>query len=105
MLTILIVSCTTSRKTNQISGSDNSSINAEHDGSSYENAVVIKEKTETSGVKAEYAWLSKNYPGYTFKEQSLGSNNKKPYDIITIVTTDGEKKKIYFDISNFYGKL
>jgi hypothetical protein len=37
--------------------------------------------------------------------QSLDFNDKKPYDVLTFETTDGTKKEIYFDISNFYGKF
>jgi len=75
------------------------------DGSSYEKAIVIQEKSETPGVNAEYKWIAEHYPGYSRGMQSLNFYNKKPYDIITIKTKDGEEKKIYFDISNFFGKF
>jgi hypothetical protein len=65
---------------------------------------IIKEKNETKGIKAEYEWLRKNYPGYEAKKQALIVQKKTPYDVITIVTENGEEKSIYFDISNFYGK-
>ena len=77
----------------------------ENTGLSYQNAVVIEEKTETSGVKAEYLWLEKNYPGYRMIQQSLNFYDKKSYDILEIKTADGKTKKIYFDISKFYGKF
>lgn len=77
----------------------------ENMGLSYQNAVVIQEKTETSGVKEEYRWLEKNYPGYRMVLQSLNFKGKTPYDILKIKTTDGHTKEIYFDISNFYGKF
>ena len=63
------------------------------------------EKNESTGVDAEYLWLKKNYPGYKLKQQSLNFHNKKPYDILSIETKEGEEKEIYFDISNFYGKF
>ena len=75
------------------------------DGSSYENAVVIKEKTETKGVDAEYKWCAVNYPGYKRKMQALDNKGGKLYDVLTIVTADGTEKKVYFDISNFFGKF
>ena len=54
------------------------------DGSSYEKAIIIKDTTESKGIKAEYAWLSEHYPGYKMKKQALSYNNGKPYDILYI---------------------
>ena len=75
------------------------------DGSSPEKAIVIQEKTEGAGVDAEYAWLKKYYPGYTFIGQTLDfSKDGRPYDVMHIKTAEGKKKDVYFDISNYYGK-
>ena len=74
------------------------------DGSSYEKAIFIEEKSETKGVHAEYEWIKKNYPGSKVMGQSLSYKDKKPYDVIHIETAAGDKKDIYFDISGFYGK-
>jgi len=76
----------------------------ERDGSSYEKAIVILETTETVGVHAEYKWLSENYPRYKMKKQALSYYNGKPYDIL-FIKQKGKKKKIYFDISAFFGKF
>lgn len=84
---------------------ESSVVDTENDGSSYEKAIIIKEKSESKGVNAEYKWLRQNYPGYSLKLQSLNFYRKKPYDIIKIVTSEGVEKSIYFDISNFYGKF
>lgn len=78
---------------------------ADQDGTTYERAVVIIEKTETKGVKAEYKWLSEKHPGYTFISQKLLTKSDKPYDLILIKTHKGEKTEVYFDISNFFGKF
>jgi hypothetical protein len=103
---ILIVSCsTTKRASNVTTNQNNISITTENDGSSYDKAIVINEKNESDGVHAEYAWLKKKYPGYNSKGQSLSFYKKKPYDIISIVTSEGLEKNIYFNISNFYGKF
>ena len=76
------------------------------DGSSQANAVIIQEKTETTGVDAEYAWLRKNYPGYTFKSQSLiYGKDGHPYDMLSIKTAAGVNKDVWFDISNYFGKF
>src|ERR1700730_17620889 len=70
----LAVACTSSRHgTGGASGSGASAASGSgasaatgatsglQDGSSYENAVVIKEKTETAGVDAEYKWCAVHY--------------------------------------------
>jgi hypothetical protein len=104
ILIALVASCSTSKKvSDKTTGNTSSSVTVAQDGSSFEKAVIIKEKSELTGVDAEYAWLKKNYPGYKVKSQALTNHNKKPYDILTILTSSGEEKVIYFDISNFYG--
>lgn len=75
------------------------------DGSSYEKAIVIQETSEMKGVDAEYNWLSLYYPGYRRGMQSLVTHDKKPYDILTITTANGVEKKVYFDISKYFGKF
>ncbi|MDZ4758934.1 MAG: hypothetical protein SGJ10_12455 [Bacteroidota bacterium] len=75
------------------------------DGSSYEKAIVINEKTETKGVQTEYKWLSEKYPGYTFVSHKLMTYNEQLYDIITIKTRKGEKQELYFEILSFSGKF
>jgi hypothetical protein len=84
------------------SGSAGSSV---QEGSSFETAVVIQEKSETTGVNAEYKWCAVHYPGYKSQMQALTNKNGKPYDILTIRTADGVVMKVYFDISNFFGKF
>ena len=75
------------------------------DGSSYERAIVITEKTEGTGTAAEYAWIRKNYPGSVVSSQSLNFVKHRSYDVLHITTDLGFKKSIYFDISNFFGKF
>lgn len=80
-------------------------VEGEGGGTSFADAVVINETSETTGVAAEYDWLKVHYPGYTTLKQSLVYNEGKPYDIIEIKTADGKKEKVYFDISHFFGKF
>lgn len=109
-LACLITSCSSTKKTTASSSSapttDTVSVApGERDGSSFAKAIIINEKSESKGVDAEYAWLRKNFPGYRSKGQSLTYNNKKPFDVIHIVTGDGKDTDVYFDISNFFGKF
>ena len=72
-------------------------------GESFNTAVIIKEKSESKGVSAEYKWIYNHYPSAKVISQSLTFHDKKPYDIITI-KYKGKTKDVYFDISNFFGK-
>lgn len=101
---LLLASCTLSKKVaDQTSAA--SSVSTINDGSSFQKAIVIKERAEGKGVDAEYDWLRQNYPGYKFRKQMLTENKKIPYDIIEIVTAEGQTKQVYFNISNFFGKF
>jgi hypothetical protein len=116
MMGILLIagitfSCTTGKKT-ATNGSSNVDpktsqdtvmVKPVADGKSFETAVVIKERTESKGIHAEYVWIGEHYTGYKIVQQSLSNHNKKPYDIIAIEFGDGSTQKIYFDISKYYG--
>lgn len=100
----LIISCSSTKKLNREANNKNTVITPLNDGTSYENAILIKQTKHMAGIAAEYAWLNKNYQGYESKGQSLIYYKEKPYDIISIVTKAGKEKEIYFNISNFFGK-
>lgn len=105
IISSLLTACSSTKKlSNETAKQETMSGVSEPDGSSYEKAVKINERRESKGVDAEYIWLNKHYPGYRLKLQSLNFQGKKPYDVLTIVTAEGIEKKIYFDISNFFGK-
>lgn len=75
------------------------------DGTSPDQAVIIQDTTDESvGVRAEYLWIRQYYPGAKVLGQSLNVIKGKPHDVITIKTASGEEKKLYFDISGFFGK-
>ena len=80
---------------------------AEGDGSSIDHAIVIHAASEMDGVGQEYAWLKQHYPGYKRVKTALRPDDphKRVYDVIDIQTADGTPKSVYFDITDFYGKL
>lgn len=102
LISIVMFSCSTSQHTSSITPIEKSISN--QDGLTYKTAIVIKEKDEISGIGAEYSWLRQNYPGCRLKQQSLTSYKNNPYDIMTIITSDGKVLDICFNISNFFGK-
>src|SRR5687767_2581632 len=105
----LLASCSSAKKSAGTAGNSSSGAyaknNTDNDGSSFEKAIVIEEKSTLIGVDAEYAWIRQQYPGYKKQSQSLHHLNNRSYDIITIITKEGEEKKIHFDITKFFGKF
>jgi len=105
ILSSLMVSCTQKMHPTSSKAGTVTDQYVQRDGSSYEKAIIITKKSETEGVAAEYEWLKSHYTGYKMGDQSLTNYKGKPYDILNITTTNGKKKEVYFDISNFFGKF
>jgi hypothetical protein len=75
-------------------------------GSSYDTAIVLEEaKNEMSGIEAEHSYIATHYPGWRQAVQSLLNHDGRIYDRIEIVGPKGETKSLYFDITNWFGKL
>jgi hypothetical protein len=74
------------------------------DGSSIQQAVIIGDATEKTGVRAEYIWLHERYPGYRLRFQGLRHEAGRVYDEMMIVAADGKSHTIFFDITPFFGK-
>jgi len=70
--------------------------------------VQVQAYADLAGVRTEQAWTRKNYPGFTFKSQSLArpqgllGPGKQWMDLIQIVTADGHRKTLVFDISESF---
>lgn len=93
----------------------------ENKGDSVENAVIIHTPpydefilsppyltTNVLGVHSEYWYLCYKY-GYAEKDwssnmQVLQEIEGRYYDILTISTAGGERRRFYFDTTEFYGK-
>jgi hypothetical protein len=75
------------------------------DGSTADLAVDLsKAHTEFEGIQAERAWLDEHYPGSTIESQAL-LVGPRAMDLLTISLPSGETRKVYFDISSYFGKL
>jgi len=70
-------------------------------------ALSVDAPDEVTGVKAEYEWVSANFPEYKIGSQSINSymqdKNSIPYDVIHI-ESETNSKDIYFEISSYFGK-
>jgi hypothetical protein len=75
------------------------------DGSAFEAAIIITADSERTGVDAEYDYINKHFPGSRRGSQSLVQHKKRDFDILEFTTKDGNKRKLYFDITSFLGKL
>lgn len=111
LLLIIIIAttaCSSSKKSSSLFGKSSNNPTAvtksTDNGLSYETAIVITETTESKGVTAEYDWIKNHYTNYNIKGQALNTRNGKPYDIITIILSDAKELRLYFDISNYFGK-
>ena len=75
------------------------------DGSTMAQAVIIADAVgETDGVESEYIWLDQHFHGYTGDGQALLQDGKRIYDLLTIHQS-GKKYEIYFDITDYFGKM
>lgn len=71
--------------------------NKNRDGASPQSAIIV------DGIAAEYLWIRDHYPDYTPDAQALEQIAGKPFDVLTIRSSSGTTRTIYFDISRFYG--
>jgi hypothetical protein len=60
-------------------------------------------KYSLEGIGAENDYIAKVYPGWKKVFQSLVHDGGRFYDVIGIKSPAGEKKDIYFDITNWIG--
>jgi hypothetical protein len=76
------------------------------DGSSIENAIILDGVTnEMDGVSAEHADIAKRFPGWHWDAQGLlPPTNGRHYDVVTL-SKGAESKTVYFDITDWFGKL
>jgi hypothetical protein len=74
-------------------------------GSSYKTAIIVHASSEATGVPAEYAYIKVHYPGYHFISQGLSFEHDKSYDMMTFADAHGNKHVLYFDISEYYGRM
>ena len=74
------------------------------DGSSQERAVVIHENDTPRGIAAENRWIAQNMPGYHKIGQALIQGQNGIYDRISVVGPHGDRKEVFFEISEFFGR-
>jgi hypothetical protein len=79
-------------------------------GDTPETAVVIVGATNSmTGISAEYYYLEKQFGrrnvDWNLRRQSVLNQKGKVYDRMDLDLKDGSKRTVFFDISEFFGKL
>lgn len=73
-----------------------------------EAVIILGAKDETEGVDAEYNLLEEKFGKQNFIweliDQELIDEGNRQFDVLRIKFRDGKIKKLWFDITNFYGK-
>ena len=75
------------------------------DGSSFAKAIVVKASTDHAGVNAQHDYIAKHFGKWRYMGVKTVEHNKRVFDIMSFTTIDGKKHTLYFDITDYYGKL
>ncbi len=98
-LALLAVGCQTSRT------SVNPIAYQGGDGSSYEQAILIREAhCREAGILAQRLWLERTYPGYRAAKESTQTLANRQYAVFEIATAEGQTRTVYFDTTEFANK-
>jgi len=75
------------------------------DGSSFAKAIMVKAPTDYAGVDGQHDYIAKHFG----KWRSIGvksvEHDKRLFDIMRFTSADGKTHILYFDITDYYGKL
>jgi hypothetical protein len=81
-------------------------ISIEGEGTGTEKPIVIKGAPDTIlGVALEYGVLNGLYPDAKVINQKLLRQGGRSYDLMVLQSQDGREFRVFFDITDFMGKL
>jgi hypothetical protein len=81
-------------------------ITIEGEGTSIEKPIVIKGAPDNMvGVALEYAILRGLYPTAKMTNQQLIKQGGRSYDLMVLQLQDGRTIRVFFDITDFFGKM
>jgi hypothetical protein len=81
-------------------------ISIEGEGTGTEKPIVIKGAPDSiSGVALEYGVLNGLYPDAKVINQQLLRQGGRSYDLMVLQSQDGREFRVFFDITDFMGKL
>jgi hypothetical protein len=76
---------------------DSGEVVPDRDGSSPQAAIQV------GSVAKEYDWLRRHLPGFRLVVQGLIEFEGKPLDVLTVRAESGDERRVFFDISSFFG--
>ena len=68
-----------------------------------ETAIVIVGANNILGVMGERRWLRNRFPGHQLICQEMFKKDDQTFDKMEIEMKSGERKTVYFNITNFFG--
>jgi hypothetical protein len=79
------------------------------DGSSWDNAVVVRGAAlEFEGIAATFAWIEHQFGpknvGWKLVSHSSGGDEHRKIDTFDIAVADGSKCRVFFDVTESFGK-
>lgn len=83
----------------------------ENSGETVKEAIVIKDATDNlDGIAAEYSYLAKKFGrrdiDWEVRKQEFLEDQGRKYDALEVFfPAESSVKNIYFDITDFFGKL
>jgi hypothetical protein len=81
-------------------------ITIEGEGTSIEKPIVIKGAPDNmAGVSLEYAVIRGLYPTAKLANQQLIKQGGRSYDLMVLRLPDGRELRVFFDITDFFGKM
>jgi hypothetical protein len=73
-------------------------VSRDSDGSSPQTAISVLSSIE------EYDWFVRNLPGARLVGKALSFFGGKPFDVLTFAVGSGGERRVFFDISSYYGR-
>jgi hypothetical protein len=73
-------------------------------GNGYEQSIVIEHARNTGeGIAAEKVWVKACYPSARIKTRIISHRDNKIYEVIEIKSANNTIRKVFFDITGFFG--
>lgn len=73
-------------------------------GESTDAAVIVPADAPNDGVDFENRWIYDRYGRFSRSGGGTGTLNGRRYDVIDVELPNGDKKKIYFDITENWAR-
>jgi hypothetical protein len=68
-------------------------------------AKTFKKTSSHSNIYNQQTIEADHYPDSKVVTQQLYHEGKKSYDVLTVEKSNGDRQKVFFDITRFFGKL